>query len=176
MRVALATTVLAAAIAVSTTPAAAASPPTQRQIARAVAAAESSKSLWATINICNSRADPYNVGVRGQMPSLGFRASMSMTVRLQSYNPATKRFVAIDSPYAINQRTLGSFSTGLQQWGAVFPFATGQTGRWNAVVTFTWKRNGKVLGQVQRTTTAGHPSADDGSPPRYSAASCTIKS
>jgi len=176
MRVALATTVLAAAMAVGTTPAAAATPPTQRQISRAVAAAKSSKNLWATINICNSRADPYTVGVRGQMPSLGFSTSMSMTVKLQSYDTTTKQFVAIDSPYAVNQRTLGSHSTGLQQWGAVFPFATGQTGKWNAVIVFSWKRDGKVLGQVQRRTTAGHPSADYGSPAHYSAASCTIRS
>ena len=55
----------------------------------------------------------------------------------------------------------------------MFPF-NAHTGLLNATITFSWTRDGKVVGQTRRRTTAGHPNADYGSPPRYSAAQCTI--
>ena len=179
MRTALATTVLmailllASALPATATPPTA-TPPTANQIARAVAAAERSRSLWATINICNSPADRRRIGVRGQMPSLGLPAAMYMTVKLSAYSTSAKRFVPINSRNAIDTISLGTHTHGLEQDGTVFPFMKGQTGLWNATVVFTWKRGGKVLGRTQRTTTAGHTRADFGNPPHYSAAQCRI--
>ncbi|HZE05306.1 MAG TPA: hypothetical protein VE127_08790 [Solirubrobacteraceae bacterium] len=176
MRAALATTVLAAAIAVgATVPAGAAKPPSRRQIARAVRSAERSHSLWATINICNSRRHRYRIGVRGQMPSLGFPSVMAMTVTLNSWSAADKRFVAIKSPNAVDRIALGTHRTGLEQDGTIFPFHKGESGRWNATIEFTWKVRGKVVGQAKRRTTAGHRNADFASPPHYSAAQCRIR-
>jgi hypothetical protein len=174
MRTALATTALAVALTLAVVPPATAKPPTQRQIAQAVTAAEKSSSLWATINICNSRRHPDEIGVRGQMPSLGFAASMAMTVRLDSWSASTKSFVPIDSPNAADTVALGTHSRGLEQGGTIFPFQKGQTGLWNATIVFIWKRNGKIVGQTQRRTTAGHRTADFGSPPHYSVAHCQI--
>jgi hypothetical protein len=151
---------------------AAAAQPTRGQIARAVTAAERSPSLWATINICNSHRYPDQIGVRGQMPSLGFSTAMSMTVTLNSWSATTKRFVAIASPNAVDAIPLGTHSRSLEQKGVRYPFNRGQKGLWDATIVFTWKRDGKVLGQTQRTTTAGHRDADEGSPPHYSAAQC----
>jgi hypothetical protein len=181
MRVALATTVLAAAVLVTFSAAATATATGTgtatvgpRRIAAAVAKAERSSSLWATVNICSSRKDPDSIGIRGQMPTLGFQASLSMVIQVDYWSTGAKRFVPIQSSTATTTLALGRQSTGLQQDGAIFPFKA-HTGLLNATVTFTWRRAGKVLGQTTRRTTSGHPDADYGSPPHFTAAQCTIR-
>jgi len=176
MRATLATTVLAAAVLVTFSVAIATATAVvgPRRIAAAVAKAERSSSLWATVNICSSRKDPDSIGIRGQMPTLGFQASLSMVIQVDYWSTATKRFVPIKSSTAITTLALGRQSTGLQQDGAIFPFKA-HTGLLNATVTFTWRRAGTVLGQTTRRTTGGHPDADYGSPPHFSAPQCTIK-
>jgi hypothetical protein len=173
MRAALLTTVLAAAIAVAAFPGSAGAV-NPSQIAQAVSQAERSPNLWATINICSSRSYPDQLGVRGEMPTLGFPAMLSMVIQVDYWSATKRRFLPIQSSTAKNTENLGSASTGLQQAGAVFPFKA-HTGLLSATITFVWTRQGKVIGQTQRRATAGHPSADYGSPPRYSAARCRIK-
>ncbi|HWE08075.1 MAG TPA: hypothetical protein VG325_01895 [Solirubrobacteraceae bacterium] len=175
MRAALATTVLATALAVGIALPASAKPPTKRQIAQAVSAAERSRLLWATINICNSPTHRDKIGVRGQMPSLGIAATMEMTFTLNAWSTATSRFEPINSPNAVDRIPVGTHAHTLEQDGTIFPFQKGTTGLWNATVVFTWKRNGKVVGQTHRRTTAGHRDAYFGSPPHYSAAQCRIR-
>ncbi|HEY2316896.1 MAG TPA: hypothetical protein VGH67_01240 [Solirubrobacteraceae bacterium] len=172
MRAALVTTVLAAAVLLAAVPVSAATVGPAR-IARAVRTAEKSRSLWATVNICSSRRYPHALGVRGQMPTLGFSASMSMVVQVNYWSTASRRFLPIQSKLASTRLSVGSAATGLEQDGAVFPF-TAHTGLLNATVTFIWTRSGKVIGQTVRRTTAGHRDADHGSPPHYSAAQCRI--
>lgn len=176
MRGRLAITLLTAAIAVTViVPAAAAKAPTKRQIARAIGSATRSKSLWATVNICNSRRHPHMIGIRGQMPTLGFSATLSMRIQLNYWSTTAKAFAPITSPNAVATRPLGSVSTGLQQDGAEFRFSKQATGMFDATVVFTWTRGGKVIGRATRNTTANHHDADFGSPPHYSAARCLIK-
>jgi hypothetical protein len=174
VRAALATTVLAIGAIVSfATPAVAAGGPSGAQIRTAVQRAESSKALWATINICNSRRYKDSVGVRGQMPTLGFPANLSMRIQTESWAPKTKRFVPITFSTAVRTVSLGQWSKNLQQAGAVFPFDP-HSGLLSATVTFTWTRNRTVLGHVTKPVTAGHRDADYASPPHYSAAQCRI--
>jgi hypothetical protein len=154
---------------------ASAAAPSPRQIARALARAERASTLWATINICHVARSGDLVGVRGEMPALGFMSRMSMTVALQSWSVSRRAFVSVPSPNASNHVALGAHAAGLQQGGAEFPFRTGSTGQWRAAVTFSWVRGGRVLGRATRTTTAGHPGADFSSPPHYSAASCRLR-
>jgi len=172
MRVALVTTVLASA-ALAAAPAGAAGAktgaPTAKQIAQAMRTAQRSPKLWATINICNSRSHRDVLGVRGQMPALGFPAALSMVVDVSRYSPAEHRFVA----NATRTVSLGTDSTGLQQDGAEFQYAP-HAGRLTATIQFIWKRGATQLGLVTRRTTGGHRDADFGSPAHYSAASCTI--
>ncbi|HEY2439991.1 MAG TPA: hypothetical protein VGI07_07175 [Solirubrobacteraceae bacterium] len=174
MRAALATTVLATALAVGIALPAWGKAPSQHQIAQAVSAAERSPLLWATINICNSRTHRDKIGVRGQMPSLGFSATMQMTFKLNSWSASAKQFQPINSPNAVDTIAVGTHSRTLEQEGTIFPFQTGTTGLWNATVVFIWKRNGKIIGQTQRRTTGGHRDAYYGSPPHYSAPQCRI--
>jgi hypothetical protein len=179
VRVAIATTVLVAALVAGSLPASATagtSPagadPTPAQIRTAIGRAESAKTLWATVNICNTRADPNVLGVRGQMPSLGFPSWMSMQIHLNYYNLAKKMFVA--DPGTTKTIRLGRSAHGLQQGGATYTFK-GPTPVLQASVRFIWRRSGQTLGATPATTTGGHPSADFGSPPRFSAASCQIR-
>jgi hypothetical protein len=172
MRAALVTTVLAAAVLVAAGPASAAVGP--GRIARAVRKAEQSRSLWATVNICDARKYRNDLGVRGQMPTLGFSSALSMVVQVNFWSQGQHRFLPIQSNLANTRLSLGSGADGLQQDGAVFPFSA-HTGLLNASVTFIWTRSGTVIGQTVRRTTAGHSDADHSSPPHFSAAQCRIK-
>lgn len=180
MRVPMTTTVLVGALALGSVPAAAAtsgaSPaianPTPAQIRTAIGRAEGAKTLWATVNICDTRADPNVLGVRGQMPSLGFASWMSMQIHLTYYNRAKKTFVS--APATTKTIRLGRSAHGLQQGGATYTFK-GPTPVLRASVSFIWRRSGRTLGTTQMVTTDGHPGADFGSPPRFSAASCRIR-
>ena len=171
MRAALVTTVLAAAVLLAAGTAAATVGPAR--IVRAVHNAEQSRSLWATINICDTHKFRNDLGVRGQMPTLGFDASMFMVVQVNFWSADQHRFLPIQSNLATTRLSLGTNSSGLQQDGAVFPFSA-HTGRLNATVTFIWTRGGKIIGQAVRRTTAGHHDAAHGNPPRYSAAQCRV--
>ncbi|HTU94587.1 MAG TPA: hypothetical protein VMF14_02035 [Solirubrobacteraceae bacterium] len=173
MRAALATTVLAAAVLFAAGSAAAAGIGPAR-IARAVHTAEKSRSLWATVNICDTAKFRNDLGVRGQMPSLGFSASLSMIVQVNYWSTGEHRFLPIQSNLATSRLSLGRNANGLQQDGAVFPFSA-HTGLLNATITFIWKRGGKIIGQTVRRTTAGHTDAAHANPPRFSAAQCRIK-
>ncbi len=173
MRVVVVTSVLAAAALVVVSPICAAAV-TPTQVAKAVSRAERSSSLWATVNICDSRKHPHAMGIRGQMPTLGFPASLSMAIQANYWSTAKKRFEPIKTSTATTKLSLGRQSSGLQQDGAVFPFKA-HSGLLNATVKFTWTRNGKTLGQTDRRTTAGHRDADFGSPPHYTAAECRIR-
>jgi len=180
MRVAIVTTVLVGALAVGSLPAAAAttgtSPagadPTPAQIRTSIARAQRARTLWATVNICDTRADPNVLGVRGEMPSLGFASWMSMQIHLDYYNRTKKTFVA--DPGTTKTIRLGRSTHGLQQGGATYTFK-GPTPMLQASVSFIWRRSGHTLGTTHMVTTGGHPGADFGSPPRFSAASCRIR-
>jgi hypothetical protein len=164
--------------AVSAVPAAAiaratAKNPTQAQIRSAVRRAERSTSLWATVNICDTKRYPNTIGVRGQMPSLGFPAWLSMNVQLYYFSPTEKRFLAVPKGGTKTVR-LGRSSSGLEQDGATFAFAP-PVGPLDATIQFVWQRAGKLLGETTLHTTAGHRDADFGSPAHYSAKQCRIR-
>jgi hypothetical protein len=159
-------------VVVSTAPFAnaASRPPSSGQIRSAIRRAERSGALWATVNICSTRRYPGRLGIRGQMPSLGFAASMSMSIQVQYLNQANHRF----RPVPGASRTIGFIATtGLHQEGANWRF-TPHTGTLGATITFTWSLARKVLARATRPVTAGHPDADFGDPPHFSAAQCTI--
>ncbi len=175
MRVALAIAVLGLGVGASTSaPLARASSrnPSQAQIRSAVRQAERSSSLWATVNICDSRRYPNMLGIRGQMPSLGFSASLSMTIQVNYYSARRRRFVL--DPRTVKTVTPGRSTLRLEQKGATFGPFTPHAGLFDAVVQFAWWRSGRLLGSETRATTAGHPDADFGSPRHYSAARCRI--
>ncbi|HLI58234.1 MAG TPA: hypothetical protein VKV21_01080 [Solirubrobacteraceae bacterium] len=148
--------------------------PTRAQIRRAVSHAERSSYLWATVNICKAdRGHGGLLGIRGEMTALGFRSTLSMTVQLRQYDRSRARYVWVKGTTARRTVSLGSLRTGVHQDGAEFHYSSA-TGLLDAIVTFTWTRDGRRLGTATRTTTAGHHTAAFADPPRYSAASCRL--
>lgn len=175
LRSAVLTSLLAAGLAAGLAggPARAASrTPSPSQIRTAVRRAESSRRLWATINICDTRRYPRTIGLRGQMPTLGFSASLSMHIESEYWFSSKKRFEPI--PGVAKLLTLGRASSGLRQGGASFPL-NAHAGLLSGMIVFEWKLGGRVLGQTTRQATAGHRDADTGNPPHFSAARCTIR-
>lgn len=149
--------------------------PSATQIHRAVSRAEGSASLWATVNVCSSRGKGRGgeLGVRGQMPALGFDATLRMTVQLRFWSRKHERFIPIDGANATSSLSLGSPSTGLQQAGVMYGFDK-STGLLNASIDFTWTRGGRVIGEANRITTGGHPDADYARPAHFSANHCRL--
>jgi hypothetical protein len=175
VRVALLRTVLALGLLVSagaSVAAAASRNPTPTQITKAISRAEASRGLWATVNICDTRRHPNIIGVRGQMPGLGFPAWLSMKVQVNYWSKQKHRF--LPSPGASELVRLGRSSTLLQQGGATMQFQKFR-GYLNATIEFIWKRSGRLLGETTRRTTAGHRQADFGDPKHHSAKQCNIR-
>jgi hypothetical protein len=177
VRFALLTTVLAVALPAAAPPAAviaaAASNPTPAQVTKAIRTAERAKTLWATVNICDSRRDPNTLGIRGEMPSLGFPAWLSMRIQVNYYSRSKKKFIPVPGTATVKTIRLGRSRLGLQQGGAVFVFKP-HAGLLDASVEFFWRRSGRLLGSTTQPTAGGHHGADFGSPPRFSAAQCRI--
>jgi hypothetical protein len=166
---------LAAAAAAVATVAIAAPPkpgstPSPAKIKRDVAAATSSKTLWSTVNVCNTKDHPDEIGIRGQMPALGFATQLSMTVRLKYYDFAKHRFEPI--PHVSKSLSLGTVTNGTVQDGALFRFNPPVI--LSGTVTFDWLLDGKVIGSATRSTSHGDKGVDDSDPENYSAATCRM--
>jgi hypothetical protein len=177
VRVALLRTVLALGLLVPAgagVAGAAGRDPSPAQIRRAISRAESSRQLWATVNVCDTRSYPNSIGVRGQMPGLGFPAWLSMRIQIYYYDKSRKRFLPDPKRGATQLVRLGRSSTLLQQGGKIFQFSA-HTGYLSAKIQFIWRRSGKLLGETTRRTTAGHRGADFGDPKHYSAKQCKIR-
>jgi hypothetical protein len=147
--------------------------PTPSQIARAVHNATPTRLLWATVNVCVRRRRGGVMGVRGELPALGFDSTLSMTVQLRQYETSASRFVWVRGATAQRTVTLGTVRTGVHQDGVEFPYAS-DTGELDAIVTFTWTRAGRRLAEVTLVTTGGHPTAAFSQPNGHTAAGCRL--
>jgi hypothetical protein len=143
--------------------------PTSSQIRNAIRKAERSRDLWATVNICNTKRHPNVLGLRGQMPSLGFNASLGMRFGVDYWVITKHQFRPV--PHVSESVSLGSSKMGLKQGGVRFKFGS-HSGHLRGSVTFQWRLGRRVLGSITRKTSGGHPRADFGDPPRFSASQC----
>ena len=137
----------------------------------AVRTAERSRYLWATVNICNTRRHPDAIGIRAQMPALGFSTTLEMDFQVDqraahsaSFHPVSRARRAV---------SVSSIKRGLQQEGVTFSLGA-NAGELRGTVKFEWRLGHRVLGRSTRVTTRGHPTASFSDPPRYSASRCTI--
>jgi hypothetical protein len=145
--------------------------PTGTQVRAAIRKAERSRDLWATVNICNTRRYPNAIGIRGQMPSLGFNASLAMHIGVDFWVITKHRFQPV--PRTSQSVSLGRSHAGLRQGGVRFKFPS-HAGHLRGSVTFVWRLGRRVIGSITRKTTGGHHGADFGDPPRYSSSQCWI--
>lgn len=160
------------ALAVLASPGAAmAGGPSPSQIRAAVRAAEHSKQLWATVNICTTSHHHGQLGLRGQMPSLGFAADMYMTFEVTFQPAGATGFKPIPNTKA--KVPVGRAAHKVLQIGRTYPFQTSSSllaGR----VTFEWRRSGRLLGRTTRKTSSGHTHVDFADPPGTNLAVCKL--
>lgn len=147
--------------------------PTKAEIAAAVKRAKRSHHLWATVNICDTATHPNVLGIRGQLPALGFATKMSMLVQVDYYVPADGKFET-DTSVAPVRVPLGkkAEATGLWQGGVEFTFTPPAV--LSGTVTFQWKLGKRVIGQVTKLTAHGVKGVAHSDPPHSSTATCTI--
>jgi hypothetical protein len=145
--------------------------PSRSQISTAVARVERSRQLWATINICDTKRHPNVVGVRGQMPALGFHSLLTMQVELRYWSAAAKAYKLL--PTTKQTISLGNESSGLHQGGLSFPFSP-HAGTLAGIVRFNWRLKSRSIGHAVRRTSTGHPDADQSDPTHFSAGKCAI--
>jgi hypothetical protein len=167
----IATSAVGAALALVSPSVAVASGPSPAQISAAIQRAERSKQLWATVNVCTTDHHKGQLGIRGQMPSLGFLSQMYMTFEVTYKPPSSSHFKRLRSTKATV--SVGQASKKVLQVGRTYPFQTSQAllaGR----VTFEWRRSGKVLGRTTRRTTGHHTHVDFADPPGFSQPFCRL--
>ncbi len=145
--------------------------PSRAQISTAVARVQRSHDLWATFNICNSKHHPDVVGIRGQMPALGFNSELTMQVELRYWSDTDKRYEPL--PSTEQTISLGTERTGVHQGGISFQFSP-HSGTLAGVVRFDWRLNSRSVGHAVRRTSTDHPDADRGDPAHFSAGKCEI--
>ncbi len=145
--------------------------PTRSQMLAAVRSAERSHYLWATVNICNTRRHPDAIGIRAQIPALGFRTTLQMEFQVDQRAAHSAAFRPVSG--FKRSVSVGSVKNGLQQDGVTFS-PVPKMGALRGMVEFEWRLGRTVLGRSTRVTTRGHPTANFGDPPRYSAARCVI--
>lgn len=144
--------------------------PSAQQVQAALKHAERSAGLWATINICDTAKHPNTVGIRAQIPALGFATSLQMVVKLGYYAPGSATFKTVpDSTVTLN---LGQASVGYHQDGVNFMVKPPAT--LNASVKFIWRSGSTVIGSVTRTTAPNRKGVQQGDPPGYSNDVCRI--
>jgi hypothetical protein len=146
--------------------------PTPSQVRNAIKHLGHSPDLWATVNVCNTQHHPNVLGIRGQMPALGFSSQLSMTIRVDYWNTGQKRFKS-DPNVPPQTVAIGTLRFGAHQGGTTIKFSP-HAGRLQGTITFQWKRAGKVIGHLTRTTTGGHKHVDGADPAGHSAATCQI--
>jgi hypothetical protein len=171
MRVAIA--ILAAAMLI----AAPASAGAARELAaKRPPAVERSPDLWATVNVCDSPAQPDRIGIRGSMPGIGRRAAMWMRFRVQYVAKEDGRWHDVDKGADSGHVKVGVSKTRVVEAGHTFKFlppVDGGAHMLRGVVTFTWRVRGHVIKKITEFTEAGHRSTT-ADPPGYSAAICRI--
>jgi hypothetical protein len=158
------------AILTLTAVAVAAANPTPAKIKTAVARAEHSRFLWATVNICNTARHPEEIGIRGQMPALGFATEMTMTVHLSYWSFAKSAFVPI--PHLAKRIALGTATNGTVQEGVAFTFNPPVI--LSGSITFQWRLDGMAIATTTRSTSHGDKGVDDSDPKGYSTATCSM--
>ena len=128
--------------------------------------------LWATVNVCDTREHPNEVGIRASMPGRPLGASRRMRFRVQWRDGDRWRYVAgADSGWRTLKRAQGrAIESG---WSFEFqPPSSPLTFR--GVVRFRWLRDGRVVGRDVEITETGHRSTVGADPEDYSAATCSI--
>ena len=157
-------------VGVPSTAAAATKPPTLQQMRAAAAKAERSTDLWATVNICNTAKYPDTIGIRGQMPALGFAATLQMQITLDYYSLATASLKPV--PKAHMLVSLGTVTSGDYQDGVTFKVKPPAI--LSGTIKFFWRSGTTLLGSAIKHASGGEKGVDQSDPGGFSAATCRM--
>jgi hypothetical protein len=137
------------------------------------------KDLWATVNVCDTKKSPDDMGVRARAPGDGSRAQIYMRFTAQFRSGG--EWKRVDRGRSKWLRA-GSARFLNQEIGYTFSFHKPEPGRsylMRGFVQFQWRdrrkhhRHRVVVRRAQRYTEAGHPT-EGAEPKKFSAARCTI--
>jgi hypothetical protein len=173
--------ILLAAVAVAVTLTAGAAPTTIEAAAtkkhpRKVPLSKN-RSLWATINVCDTAAMPNTIGIRGSMPGLSRSATVLMRFQVQYLAKADGKWHNIVSGADSHWKSLGRLRGKVIESGQNFTFmppTDGGAHHLRGSVRFKWVRRGHVIARQRKFTEAGHRSTAGADPAGYSAAFCDI--
>jgi hypothetical protein len=141
----------------------------------AAAAAQGSRDLWATVNVCDTAAMPNTIGIRGSMPGLKHKTTLRMRFRVQYLAP-DGRWLTVRRNADSGWQKVGVRRGGRVESGSNFTFVPPKSGDivLRGVVYFQWRRSGKVERRARRITEDGHVSTLGADPPGFSAGTCRI--
>jgi hypothetical protein len=148
-------------------------------VAAPAAQAKRVKNLWATVNVCDTKRSPNDVGLRARAPGDGTRAQIYMRFTTQYRSGDTwKRVDGGRSKWLRAGTSLRRY----QEIGYTFSFNAPPAGKsylTRGFVQYQWRDHRKhhrhrvVVRRAERYTEAGHPTQES-EPKRFSAARCTI--
>jgi hypothetical protein len=130
----------------------------------AVPAHAAGRTLWATVNVCDTAAHPDEIGIRAALPAR--RAGVRFRVQYRAADGRWRWVQAADSGWHRARRARES--------GWSFEVAGDGPRILRGVVTYRWRRNGKVVRRARRLTEVGHHSTAGADPADFSAATCRI--
>ena len=137
-----------------------------------------SRDLWATINVCDTRAHANMIGIRGSMPGLGNRRSrLSMRIRVQYKAKSDGRWHGAGRLADSGWKAIGSTIRQVIESGRDFRFTPPSDGGSHLLrgsVSFRWKRGGRIVARQHRFTRSGHKTTAGADPAGDSAGRCEI--
>jgi hypothetical protein len=142
------------------------------------AGAKRAPAVWATVNACDTKLRPNQIGIRGGMAGIARHTRMYMRFRVQFQNSdgawrTVKSSRLTDSGWvrvAIGRR--GEHDAG---WSFEFkPPPSGGAHLLRGVVSLQWRKSRRVVERSKAFTEAGHPGTVGAEPADYSAATCAI--
>lgn len=139
---------------------------------------EDSKLLWSTVNICDTKAHPDTVGIRGSMPGSGVRSEeMFMRFQLQFFDQKDKEWHNIGASGDSGFIPVGSGRFKQRQSGRNFTVRPPRTGAFimRGAVTFEWREDGEVVRRARKRTTAKRGRTAGADPSGFSAAKCNVR-
>jgi len=133
--------------------------------------------LWATVNVCDTKEHPDAIGIRGSMPgTMKGREVMFMRFRAQYLSVEDDKWHNVSGEADSGYLEVGRANVKARQKGRYIKVEPrNDSVVLRGVVTFQWRRQGKVLRRAQRRTRKGHTSKAGADPAGYSATTCTIK-
>jgi hypothetical protein len=139
---------------------------------------EKSPRLWATVNVCDTKAHPDTIGIRASMPGSGVRQErMYMRFKLQFVGTDDGKWHDLGADGDSGFVSVGSAKYVRREGGWNFRLdpPAGVSYQLRGVVTFEWRRNAEVVRRAVKRTRSGHAGTTGADPKTFSAAECTVK-